>query len=157
MLASTAPDVEAALAKTGPAAAEWKLDGARVQVHRDGSDVAIFTRTLDEVTPRLPEVVEAALAVPARSIVLDGEAIALREDGRPHPFQVTGSRFGTRAPNLAIPLTPMFFDVLHLDAQDLLDEPASLRSDTLAVVPQRVPRGSDGEAVLAASLAMGHE
>jgi DNA ligase-1 len=157
MLASTAPDVAAALEKTGPAAVEWKLDGARIQVHRDGGDVAIFTRTLDEVTPRLPEVVEAALALPVRSIVLDGEAIALREDGRPHPFQVTGSRFGTRAPNHAIPLTPMFFDVLHLDGEDLLDRPASERSDALAVVPQRVPRGSDGEAVLAAALAMGHE
>ncbi|WP_028061795.1 ATP-dependent DNA ligase [Candidatus Solirubrobacter pratensis] len=157
MLASTAQDVAAALEKTGPAAVEWKLDGARIQVHRDGGDVAIFTRTLDEVTPRLPEVVEAALALPVRSIVLDGEAIALREDGRPHPFQVTGSRFGTRAPNHAIPLTPMFFDVLHLDGEDLLDRPASERSDALAVVPQRVPRGSDGEAVLAAALAMGHE
>jgi ATP-dependent DNA ligase I len=157
MLASTAPDVAAALEKTGPAAVEWKLDGARIQVHRDGDDVAIFTRTLDDVTPRLPEVIEAVRALPVRSLVLDGEAIALREDGRPHPFQVTGSRFGTRAPNLTIPLTPMFFDILHLDGEDLLDRPASERSDALAVVPQRVPRGGDGEAVLAEALAMGHE
>jgi DNA ligase-1 len=157
MLASTAPDVAAALAKTGPAAAEWKLDGARVQVHRDGGDVAIFTRTLDEVTPRLPEVVEAALALPVRSIVLDGEAIALRSDRRPHPFQVTGSRFGTRAPNLSIPLTPMFFDVLHLDGEDLLDRPGSERADVLSAVPQRVPRGSDAEAMLRDALATGHE
>ncbi len=157
MLASTAPDVAAALEKTGPAAVEWKLDGARIQVHRDGGDVSIFTRTLDEVTARLPEVVEAALALPVRSIVLDGEAIALRDDGRPHPFQVTGSRFGSRTPVRSIPLTPMFFDVLHLDGEDLLDRPASERSDALAVVPQRVPRSSDGEAALAAALAMGHE
>jgi DNA ligase-1 len=157
MLASTAPDVAAALEKTGPAAVEWKLDGARIQVHRDGSDVRIFTRTLDDVTPRLPEVVEAALALPVRSIVLDGEAIALREDGRPHPFQVTGSRFGTRTPMLSLPLTPMFFDVLHLDGEDLLDRPASERADALEVVPQRVPRGADGEAMLAEALAMGHE
>lgn len=157
MLASTAPDVASALEKTGPAAVEWKLDGARIQVHRDGEDVAIFTRTLDEVTPRLPEVVEAALALPVRSVVLDGEAIALREDGRPHPFQVTGSRFGTRAPQLAIPLTPMFFDVLHLDGEDLLDRPAYERSEALEVVPGRVPRSSDGEAALAEALAMGHE
>src|SRR3954469_9035481 len=157
MLASTAPDVTAALARTGPAAVEWKLDGARIQVHRSGSEGAVFTRSLDEVTPRLPEVVEAALALPVSTIVLDGEAIALRPDGRPHPFQVTGSRFGTRTPVQAIPLTPMFFDVLHLDGEDLLDRPASERSEALEVVPQRVPRGSDGEAVLEAALAMGHE
>src|SRR3954463_7217253 len=96
MLAGTAPDVGAALEKTGPAAVEYKLDGARVQIHRDGGDVAVFTRTLDDVTSRVPEVVEAALALPATSAVLDGEAIALRPDGRPHPFQVTGSRFGSQ-------------------------------------------------------------
>jgi DNA ligase-1 len=157
MLASTAPDVAAALAKTGPAAVEWKLDGARIQVHRSGSEVAVFTRTLDEVTPRLPEVVEAALALPVDSVVLDGEAIALKPDGRPHPFQVTGSRFGTRTPVQSIPLTPMFFDVLHLDGEDLLDRPAAGRSDALDVVPARVPRGFDGDAVLRESLAMGHE
>jgi DNA ligase 1 len=171
MLASTAPDVAAALAKTGPAAVEWKLDGARIQVHRSGAEVAVFTRSLDEVTARLPEVVEAALALPVSTVVLDGEAIALRPDGRPHPFQVTGSRFGTRTPVESIPLTPMFFDVLHLDGKDLLDRPASERSDALEVVPcrqgipesaggpgaARVPRGLDGEAMLASALEMGHE
>ncbi len=157
MLASTAPDVAAALEKTGPAAIEWKLDGARIQVHRAGSEVAVFTRTLDEVTPRLPEVVEAALALPVSSIVLDGEAIALRPDGRPHPFQVTGSRFGTRTPLASVPLTPMFFDVLHLDGADLLDRPASERASALEIVPSRVPRGHDGEAMLREALAMGHE
>jgi DNA ligase-1 len=160
MLASTAPDVAAALVKTGPAAVEWKLDGARIQVHRDGDDVRVFTRTLDEVTSRLPEVVEAALALPVRSVVLDGEAIALRPDGRPHPFQVTGSRFGSRTPVASVPLTPMFFDVLHLDGEDLLDRPGSERAQMLAaVVPEalRVPRSSDGEAALAAALAQGHE
>ena len=80
--------------KTGPAAVEWKLDGARMQVHRRGDEVRVFTRSLDDVTARVPEVVEAALALPARDLVLDGEAIALRPDGRPHPFQVTASRFG---------------------------------------------------------------
>jgi DNA ligase-1 len=157
MLASTARDVEAALAKTGPAAVEWKLDGARIQVHRDGSDVAVFSRTLDDVTARLPEVVEAALALPARSVVLDGEAIALREDGRPYPFQVTGSRFASRSGT--IPLTPLLFDALHLDGEDLLDRPGAERADALAtVVPEalRVPRG-EGEEVLAAALARGHE
>jgi DNA ligase-1 len=157
MLASTAPDVEAALAKTGPAAVEWKLDGARIQVHRDGDQVRIFTRTLDEVTARLPEVVEAALALPARSFVLDGEAIALREDGRPHPFQVTGSRFASRSGHTVL-LTPMFFDLLHLDGQDLLDRPGSERAAALsALVPEpwRVPRG--GPELLEAALAQGHE
>ena len=94
MLASTAPDVEAALEKTGPAAVEWKLDGARIQVHRSGDAVGIFTRSLDDVTARLPEVVDAVLSLDAASFVLDGEAIALREDGRPHP--VPGHRLAVR-------------------------------------------------------------
>ena len=157
MLASTAPDLEAALAKTGPAAVEWKLDGARIQVHRSGEAVGIFTRTLDDVTARLPEVVAAALALPGSSFVLDGEAIALREDGRPHPFQVTGSRFASRSAHTVL-LTPMFFDLLHLDGTDLLDRPGSERAAALsALVPAewRVPRG--GSELLEQALAMGHE
>ncbi|MBE2315474.1 ATP-dependent DNA ligase [Solirubrobacter sp. CPCC 204708] len=156
MLASTAPDVDAALEKTGPAAVEWKLDGARIQVHRDGDKVRIFTRTLDDVTARIPEVVEAALALDARSFVLDGEAIALRENGRPHPFQVTGSRFASKSGTVL--LTPLFFDVMHLDGVDLLDEPASVRVSALhALVPERwrVPRGGPEQLELA--LAQGHE
>ena len=97
-----------------------------MQVHRDGDDVAIFTRTLDDVTARLPEVVAAARALPARAIVLDGEAIALRADGRPEPFQVTAARFGTRGAR-AVPLASLFFDVLHVDGEDLLDEPLARR------------------------------
>src|SRR4051794_22238559 len=96
MLAGSAPDVGAALEKTGRAAVEYKLDGARVQIHRDGDTVAVFTRTLDDVSAHVPEAVEAALELPATAAVLDGEVIALRPDGRPHPFQVTGSRFGAR-------------------------------------------------------------
>ncbi len=92
MLAQSAPDLAEALQRTGAAGVEWKLDGVRVQVHRDGMDVAVFTRTLDDVTARHPEVVEATLALPVRSSVLDGEVIALRPDGRPRPFQVTASR-----------------------------------------------------------------
>ncbi|HEX6023899.1 MAG TPA: ATP-dependent DNA ligase [Solirubrobacter sp.] len=156
MLAQTAPDVDAALAKTGPAAVEWKLDGARIQVHRDGDEVGIFTRTLDDVTARLPEVVEAALTLPARAFVLDGEAIALREDGRPYPFQVTGSRFASRSGSVR--LTPMFFDLLHLDGEDLLDRSGSERAAALStLVPEerRVPRG--GPEMLEAALAQGHE
>jgi DNA ligase-1 len=155
MLASTAPDLDAALEKTGPAAVEWKLDGARVQVHRDGDAVGIFTRTLDDVTARLPELVSAARALPARSFVLDGEAIALREDGRPFPFQVTGSRFASKS---GVELTPMFFDLLHLDGEDLLDRTGAERAAALsALVPEpwRVPRGGPEQLELA--LGMGHE
>ena len=96
MLASPADDVASALARLGTAALEWKLDGVRAQVHRDGGDVAVFTRSLDDITARVPEVVEVALSLPVRSVVLDAEAIALRPDGRPRPFQETGSRVGSR-------------------------------------------------------------
>jgi DNA ligase-1 len=157
MLASTAPDVEAALAKTGPAAVEWKIDGARIQVHRSEDGVRIFTRTLDEVTARLPEIVAAAEALPAAAFVLDGEAIALREDGRPYPFQVTGSRFASRGAH-AVTLTPVFFDLLHLDGEDLLDRTGSERAAALsALVPAqwRVPRG--GPELLEQALSVGHE
>jgi DNA ligase-1 len=164
MLAGTAPDVEAALAKTGPAAVDWKLDGARLQVHRDGDDVALFTRTLDDVTGRLPEVVAAARSLPVRSIVLDGEAIALRADRRPEPFQVTAARFGTRGARVQ-PLASMFFDVLHVDGEDLLGEPLARRAEALdaAVAPElRVPRRIAEDATAAAetfdaALAAGHE
>jgi DNA ligase-1 len=140
MLAGTAADVGAALDKTGPAAVEHKLDGARIQVHRDGADVSVFTRSLDDVTARVPELVEAALALPASAVVLDGEAIALREDGRPHPFQVTASRFGSHATAGGLRLTPALFDVLHLDGEDLLDRPGAERSAALAAL---VPRAAD--------------
>jgi DNA ligase 1 len=169
MLAQPAADIDAALAKVRPAAVEWKLDGARIQVHRDRSDVAVFTRTLDDVTARVPEVVEAALALDVASAVLDGEVIALKPDGRPHPFQVTGSRFGSRRAvdelRRAVPLTPAVFDVLHLDGEDLLDRPGAERIAALeAVAPAdlRIPRtvvhdaAGAGE-VMRAALARGHE
>ncbi len=95
MLAQTAAGVGEALEKLGGTAVfEAKLDGARVQIHRAGDQVTVYTRSLDDVTARLPEVVEATLALPVRDLIADGEAIALRPDGRPQPFQVTGSRFG---------------------------------------------------------------
>jgi DNA ligase-1 len=164
MLAGTAADIAAAIARTGPAAVDHKLDGARLQVHRDGEDVAIFTRTLDDVTARLPEVVAAARALAARAVVLDGEAIALRADGRPEPFQVTAARFGTRSARTQ-PLDSLFFDVLHLDGEDLLDEPLTRRSEALAVaVPEqlRITRAIADDAVAAqatfdAALERGHE
>jgi DNA ligase-1 len=157
MLASPAADIDVAMEKISPAAVEWKLDGIRAQVHRDGSDVAVFSRTLDDITERVPGIVEAALALPVRSVVLDGEAIALRDDGRPHAFQDTASR--------GHQLQALYFDVLHLDGEDVLDEPGAARASRLAtVVPDslRVPRrvAADAEAagaVLDDALAMGHE
>jgi DNA ligase-1 len=165
MLAAPGDDVDAALAKTGPAAVEYKLDGARLQVHRRGDEVRAFTRSLDDITSRVPEVVEAVLALPARDLVLDGEAIALRPDGRPHPFQVTASRFGTRRADATAPLTPLFFDLLHVDGEDLIDRTGADRAAALdALVPSasRVPRAliadaADAHAFLEAALAAGHE
>ncbi len=138
MLAQTATSVADALERIGGAAAfEAKLDGARVQIHRAGEDVSVWTRSLDDVTSRVPEIVEAVRALPVHSLVADGEAIALRPDNRPHPFQVTASRFGRRtvAPD-QLPLSAFLFDVLHLDGADLLDSPTS---DRLAVLDRIVP------------------
>ncbi|HJU03355.1 MAG TPA: ATP-dependent DNA ligase [Actinomycetes bacterium] len=169
MLASTAPSVEAAMEKAGEAAVEWKLDGHRIQVHRAGTEVAVFTRTLDDITARVPEVVAAALTLPVAAAVLDGEVIALQPGGRPHPFQVTASRVGSRldVERLArqTPLTPFLFDLLHLDGQDLLDRRGSERHAALAgAVPEplRIPRRvtadpAEAAAVLADTLARGHE
>ncbi|HVF20154.1 MAG TPA: ATP-dependent DNA ligase [Mycobacteriales bacterium] len=143
MLASTAADVAAALEKVSPAAVEWKLDGIRVQVHRDGDVVRVFTRTLDDITARVPDVVADALSLPVRTAVLDGEAIALGPDGRPRPFQVTSSRAATHADTSGTRLTSWYFDLLHVDGDDLLGLPASARAEALArVVPEgmRVPR-----------------
>jgi DNA ligase-1 len=174
MLAQTADSVDAALAKLdasadSPAAVEWKLDGARIQVHRSGTAVAVYTRSLDDITARVPEVVEAALALPVTAVVLDGEAIALQPDGRPQPFQVTASRVGSRgdpaALRAATPLSPVLFDLLHLDGADLLDAPGAERAAAMAkVVPEaiRVPRVvagtvAEASAAFAAALDRGHE
>jgi DNA ligase 1 len=169
MLASTAASVEAALEKVGEAGVEWKLDGVRVQVHRAGTEVAVFTRTLDDITARVPEVVAAVLALPVRAAVLDGEVIALHPDGRPHPFQVTASRVGSRLEverlTATLPLTGFVFDLLHLDGQDLIDRPGSERHAALAAVvpePLRMPRTVTADPAAAAAflddtLARGHE
>jgi DNA ligase-1 len=154
MLAQPGADLDDALARAGDAAVEHKLDGVRVQVHRDGDDVHVFTRSLDDVTHKLPELVDVALALPVRTVVLDGEALALREDGRPHPFQVTASRAASRTG--PVPLTPFFFDVLHADGEDLLGLPLAERVPRLdAVVPagQRVPRLVAPDAVAARAFA----
>ncbi|MDT4892133.1 MAG: ligase 1 [Pseudonocardiales bacterium] len=170
MLAQTATSVGDALDRLGGMAAfEAKLDGARVQIHRCGTDVSIYTRSLDDVTARLPEVVDAVRALPVSSFVADGEAIALRPDGRPHPFQVTASRFG-RSVDIATarnvqPLHVFVFDVLHLDGVDLLDLPTRERLAALdSVVPPaaRVDRLLTGDPAAAdeflrRTLAAGHE
>ncbi|BBX93619.1 ATP-dependent DNA ligase [Mycolicibacterium boenickei] len=138
MLAQTATGVADALERLGGTAIlEAKLDGARVQIHRNGSKVSVYTRSLDDVTHRLPEVVEATLALSATDLIADAEAIALRPDGRPHPFQVTAARFGRKTPNDLEPLSVFFFDLLHVDGRDLLDLPTEQRLASLdALVPQ---------------------
>jgi DNA ligase-1 len=169
MLAQTAADAADAIARIGRAGVEWKFDGVRVQVHRSSSGVSVFTRNLAEVTGRVPEVVEAIEARPVSSVVLDGELIALRPDGRPRRFQETMGRFGSRvdvaAARQAAPLSPFLFDCLHLDGQDLLDHPAAERFAALAgVLPPAlvVPRivtddAGTTEAFLDQAIAAGHE
>jgi DNA ligase-1 len=171
MLAQTAEDVRSAFERIRPAAVEWKLDGARLQVHRDGDEVRAFTRNLADVTDRVPEVVAAIRSVPIASAILDAEAIALRDGGRPHPFGVTMSRFGSRSRKdlteirRDFPLSSLAFDVLHVDGEDLIDRPASERFAILEErLPedQRVPRIVTDDAATAERffedvLARGHE
>jgi DNA ligase 1 len=175
MLASTASDVRAAMATATrtaegePVALEWKVDGIRVQVHRQHDEVAVFTRSLDDITARVPEIVEAVLGLPATALVLDGEAVALDESGRARPFQQTGSRTASSA-NVAdlrarVPLTTYFFDLLHLDGADLLDLPAAHRHERMAAVlpeAQRMPRlvtadAAEAGGFFAGAVAAGHE
>ena len=141
MLAASATDVDGALVGLGEVAVDAKLDGARIQVHRDGRDVAVFTRNLLEVTGRVPEVVELALALPVTSVVLDGEVLTLDPDGRPRAFQDTMQRFGSQEPAAIardVALHPRFFDILHLDGQDVIDDPLRTRLDALRrAVPDR--------------------
>ena len=161
MLAASAPDVPTAVDQAGgegDAYVDGKLDGIRLQAHREGDEVHLFTRSLDDITDRLPEVVEAVLAMPAQRLVVDGEAIALDASGRPRPFQETASRTMSSADvgrlRAEVPVTPFFFDLLHVDGTDLLDAPASERFARLAeLVPQAhlVPR------VRCTSVAEAHE
>ncbi len=136
MLAQTAESVEEVLREQERAAFEWKLDGARIQVHKSGALVRAYSRRLNEVSERIPELIEAVAALPARELILDGEAIALRPDGSPLPFQVTMRRFGRRldveAMRAELPLRSFFFDCLRVDDQTLLDAPYTERSRALA-------------------------
>ncbi|MDQ3873969.1 MAG: ATP-dependent DNA ligase [Actinomycetota bacterium] len=169
MLAQTAEDLADALVRAGPASLEWKLDGARIQVHRLGDEVRAFTRSLADITDRVPELVDGALELPLEAAILDGEAIALRAGGRPEDFQVTMSRFGSSLDldelRRGIPLSAFFFDCLHLDGDDLVDRPARERFALLAErIPDRlrVPRIETDERphadqFLEHALACGHE
>ena len=170
MLASPGSSLDSALADLGSdVTVEFKLDGARIQVHRDGEDVRVWTRTLREVTDGVPELVERVRALPCTTAVLDGETLALDDDGRPRAFQDTMSRFGSDASEAGVLLSPFFFDLLHLDGRDLLDEPLHVRLDALAELladdvhaPLRMPgvRSPDPEQaaeVLDGALSAGHE
>lgn len=166
MLAATAGSTAEALETLGVAASvEFKLDGARIQVHRDGDDVRVFTRSLADITHRVPELVEAVRALPAERVILDGETLSLDEDGGPRPFQDTMSRFGSMGDDAAATvLRPWFFDILHLDGRDLIDEPLSTRLELLdrAVGDARMPGvvtddPAEAEEFSRQALAAGHE
>jgi DNA ligase-1 len=169
MLAQTAPDLETAMARVQPAAIEWKLDGARIQAHKAGDQVRIFTRTLADITARVPEIADAIRSLPVDGAILDGEAIALRADERPYPFQVTMSRFGSKVGvddlRRSVPLSTFFFDCLHVDGEDLIDMPAGGRFDALhrripdALLVPRIVAESPDEATpfMDAAIARGHE
>ena len=169
MLAQTADDVDEALAALGEAAFEHKLDGYRIQVHKDGDELRVYSRGAHDVTAAVPEVVALARALPARRAILDGEAIALRPDGRPHIFQTTMRRFGKGPADAALlarlPLSPFLFDVLAVDDDVVLDRPTRERLailDGLVPAAQRLPRlvtadPAAARAFLDGAFAAGHE
>ncbi|HXV62660.1 MAG TPA: ATP-dependent DNA ligase, partial [Vicinamibacteria bacterium] len=169
MLASTAEDIADALRTLGVAALEYKIDGARIQVHKSKDRVRVYSRRLNDVTDACPEVVESVESLPSTRLVLDGEAVALRADGRPHAFQTTMRRFGRRLDvaglRRALPLTPFYFDCLLLDEENLVDEryekrvarlheavPAELVVPRIVTADLEAARSFSEEAVLA-----GHE
>ena len=169
MLAQPAEDVADALERLGTAAFEWKLDGARVQAHKSGGEIRVYTRSLNEVTAAVPEIVAALGDCAAREVILDGETIALKPDGTPYPFQETMRRFGRKldveALRATFPLSVFFFDCLLADGKDLTARPARERFDALAkFLPAKVliPRLVTGDKEAAQAfyddaLARGHE
>jgi DNA ligase-1 len=168
MLAESGDSIGNAIGQLGDAAVEYKVDGARVQVHKAGDAVAIFSRTLNDVTTSAPEIVAIVRALPARDLVLDGEVVALKANRAPHPFQVTMRRFGrTRDVDKGreeLPLTPFFFDCLYADGEVLLDEPLERRVAALdriapvVVIPRIIrPSREDAEAFAHEAVARGHE
>jgi DNA ligase-1 len=168
MLAQSADDVPEALAGIGEAALEYKIDGARVQVHKSGDDVTVYSRSLKDVTLAVPEVVEVARALPAKDLILDGEAIGLLPDGRPRPFQITMRRFGRKLDvermRRELPMTPFWFDLLYLNGGPLLDEPQARRFAALSelsrhhLIPHTVTRDARAaNEFLERALEHGHE
>ena len=168
MLAATAATAAEAVESMGSALVDHKLDGARIQVHRAGDEVRVYTRNLRDVTARLPEVIAATRALEVEQIVLDGEVLAVRTDGMPHPFQDTMARFGSDVDEAAPPgvaLVPFFFDCLRIDGVDLLDEPLQRRRAELQrvvpaehLVPGSVVDDADAaQAVFDAALVAGQE
>ncbi|HEX5229163.1 MAG TPA: ATP-dependent DNA ligase [Bryobacteraceae bacterium] len=168
MLAQSADDVPEALACVGQAALEYKMDGARVQVHKSGADVRIYSRSLKDVTAAIPDVADAVRELPAKDLILDGEVISLLPDGRPQPFQITMRRFGRRLDvermRAELPMTPFWFDLLYLNGGPLLDEPQARRFGALSelssahLIPHLTtsdPRAA--EDFLEQSLDRGHE
>lgn len=176
MLAASAPSLEAAMSRISPAAIEWKIDGIRIQIHRDGQRVRVFTRTLDDITARVPEIEAIGLMLNTSSAVVDGEAVALRPDGRPRPFQVTSARVASHSASeppdeirpqdvAGITLTAFLFDLLYADGHPLIDEPADQRFSRLAEIAPagllipRVVTADAGQAAdfFADALRRGHE
>jgi DNA ligase-1 len=169
MLAQTAEDMEDALAQLGEAALEYKMDGARVQVHRSGDDVMVFSRGMNDVSAAVPEIVEVVRALPAKELILDGEVLSLQANGRPQPFQVTMRRFGRKLDvermRMELPITPFWFDLLYVDGGHLLDEPQSRRfaellrlSPETFVIPHAIAsNASDADEFLRKALEQGHE
>ena len=169
MLAGSAEDASEAIGELGEAALEYKLDGARIQIHKSGDQVAVYSSRLNDVTAAVPEVVALVRALPAGEVILDGEVIALRENGSPRAFQTTMSRFGKRLDvdraRAEVPLTPFFFDLLHLDGGSLMDEPARERLKALhdlapapTVIPRLVTASSvEADRFLRTAIERGHE
>ena len=148
MLAGSAADVADALSNLGEASFEYKLDGARIQAHKKDDEVRVFSRNLRDVTVAVPEVVNVVRAMPARDVVLDGEAIVLRPDGTPQPFQVTMRRFGRKLDvdhlKETLTISPFFFDALYVDGEALVDEPLTGRIERLnRIVVPRQSRAAD--------------
>jgi DNA ligase 1 len=170
MLAQTAADpADALLQLGGEAAFEWKVDGARIQVHKAGATVRIYSRSLNEVGAALPEVIERVLALPAEDLILDGETVAFDAADRPHPFQVTMRRFGRKLDvarlQAELPMSALFFDCLRCDGVNLAERPARERFEVLdRALPEalRIPRlvttsGAEAQAFYEGALAAGHE
>lgn len=169
MLAQTADDVAGALGELGQAALEFKFDGARVQAHRAGDEVIVYSRSLNDVTAAVPDIVEAVRVLPAGSLILDGEVLCLTPSGRPQPFQITMRRFGRRLDvgrmRAELPLMPFWFDLVYLNGQSLIDEPQARRFQALeelspdeTLVPNTTTADPDrAEEFLRQAIERGHE